>query len=234
MNEDRTVIHNMEQAVAGVLFFEGMEKEQIEILSRIAKLREYNKGNMVFHEGDEADGLYAVVSGKVKIFKSSFAGREQTLHIFGPGHPFGEVALFLGGRFPAHAQTLEKTTCLFLPKRDFLNLIKNNPDLVLKILAVLSKRLHMFTAQVESLSLKEVPERLAGYLLYLADQAGSDSVRLDIPKGELATLLGTIPETLSRIFTKLAQNNIIKVEGARIVILDRDTLESIATGETRI
>jgi CRP/FNR family transcriptional regulator len=94
------------------------------------------------------------------------------------------------------------------------------------MLAVLSMRLRRFTSQIENLSLKEVPARLAGYLLYLLEEQGQqDSVELEISKGQLASLLGTIPETLSRIFAKMSEEGLIEVVGRRINILDRQRLE---------
>ena len=97
------------------------------------------------------------------------------------------------------------------------------------MLAVLSMRLRRFTVQIENLSLKEVPARLAGYLIYLAEEQGSeDSVTLDISKGQLASLLGTIPETLSRIFAKLNQDGLIEVKDRAIKLLDYSGLEELA------
>jgi CRP/FNR family transcriptional regulator, dissimilatory nitrate respiration regulator len=224
----------LRQEVAQVVFFQGLAPGQIDALAGIAREKRFEKGATIFTEGDEADGFYAVVSGKVKIFKTSFAGREHTLHIFGPGAPFGEVPVFTGRRFPAHAQALEACRCLFFPKQEFLRLIRNQPELVLNILAVLSQRLHRFTTQIEDLSLKEVPERLAGYLLYLSEQSGSSTVRLDISKGELATLLGTIPETLSRILARMVQQDYIRMIGAEITVLDLARVRSLASGEHRL
>ena len=117
----------------------------------------------------------------------------------------GEVPVFTGTPFPANAQALSKSVLAFFPKKKFIALINSNPSLALNLLAVLSKRLRQFTVQVENLSLKEVPERLAAYLLFLSkEQGGTDEVTLPISKGQLASLLGTIPETLSRIFSKMS------------------------------
>jgi CRP/FNR family transcriptional regulator len=95
------------------------------------------------------------------------------------------------------------------------------------MLAVLSLRLRRFTMQIENLSLKEVPARLAGYILYLLKEQGrEDNVELEISKGQLASLLGTIPETLSRIFAKMTEEGLIEVVGRRINVLDRRGLEA--------
>ena len=97
------------------------------------------------------------------------------------------------------------------------------------MLAVMSKKLRQFTVQIENLSLKEMPARLASYLIYLAEeQAVEDVVTLNISKGQLASILGTIPETLSRIFAKLSGQQLIRVEGKKITLLDRDGLEDLA------
>ena len=110
---------------------------------------------------------------------------------------------------------------MFFPRSAFLTLIGNNPLLAMKMLSDLSHKLRQFSTQIENLSLKEIPARLASYLLYLAgEQSRTDQVELNISKGQLASLIGTIPETLSRIFAKLSTQGLIKVEGRRIFLLD--------------
>ncbi len=161
----------------------------------------------------------------MKISKISFAGKEHILHIFGGGEPFGEVPVFNGRPFPATAEALMKTRTLFFPRDKFVTLVEANPSLALNMLAVLSFRLRKFASQIENLSLKEVPARLASYLLYLSEEQGRDDmVELDISKGQLASLLGTIPETLSRIFSKMSDEGLIEVNGKKISLIDRDGL----------
>ena len=122
-----------------------------------------------------------------------------------------------------------KSHLLFFPRTAFTELIAKNPSLCLNMLAVLSMRLRQFTVQVENLSLKEVPGRLAAYLLYLAqEQEAEDTVSLPISKGQLASLLGTIPETLSRILTKMSNSGLIDVSGGEIKLLDYDGLEDLS------
>ena len=198
--------------------------------------RGFIRGEIIFSEGDEGNGFYVVISGKVKIFKLSSEGKEQILHIFGPGSPFGEVPVFSGEHFPAYAETLEESRILFIPRADFIDLITRNPLLALNMLAVLSRRLRTFTVLIENLSLKEVPGRLAVYLLFLSEQGkGIDDFTLDISKNQLASLLGTIPETLSRILSRMDREEFIKSTAPRhIKILDRKGLEELASGERRL
>lgn len=213
------------ELIAASILFGGLPEEQLEAMVRIAVEKKFAKGESIFHEGDPGNGFYMVAEGKVKIFKMSWAGKEQILHIFGPGEPFGEVPVFHGAPFPASAETLAKSVLLFFPREEFIALVQGNPSLALNMLAVLSLRLRRFVDQIENLSLKEVPARLAGYLLYLLEeQGGQNSVELEISKGQLASLLGTIPETLSRIFAKMSEEGVIAVEGKKIRILDRVAL----------
>ena len=159
--------------------FGGLPENQLEEIKQIALDRSYSKGETIFLEGDDGNGFYVVVEGRIKIYKVSSEGKEQILHIFGAGEPFGE--------------------------------------------------LRRFTVQIENLSLKEVPSRLAAYLIYLAEEQGRrDSVKLHISKGQLASLLGTIPETLSRIFAKMSAQNLIQVYGRDINLLDFTGLEALA------
>ena len=191
--------------IAATPLFSGLLKTQLTEIRSIAVERFYAKGENIFMEGDDGDGFYIVAAGSVKIFKVSLEGKEQILHIYGPGHPFGEVPVFSGQKFPANALALTQSHLLFFPRDAFVDLISTHPSLALNMLAVLSMRLREFTIQIENLSLKEVPGRLASYLRFLAmEQNQQDKVTLPISKGQLASLLGTIPETLSRIFTKMS------------------------------
>jgi CRP/FNR family transcriptional regulator len=206
--------------------FQGLPDNELSEIEKIAIERRFERGETIFFEGDEGNGFYIVMDGKVKIFKMSLQGKEHILHIFGEGEPFGEVPVFHGQPFPATAEALVKTSVLFFPRKEFVRVVTQSPSIALNMLAVLSMRLRRFASQIESLSLKEVPARLASYLLYLSEeQGGTDCVELEISKGQLASLLGTIPETLSRILGKMSDEGLIDVQGRRISLLNREGLE---------
>lgn len=220
---------NILDIIADTSLFNGLPENQLNEIGRIAVKKRYDKGEIIFLEGDEGNGFYVVADGKVKIFKSSIDGKEHILHIYGPGNPFGEVPVFSGKKFPANAQAILKSHLLFFPRTAFVELITTNPSLAMNMLAVLSMRLREFTVQIENLSLKEVPGRLASYLIYLADeQKTGTNIFLPISKGQLASLLGTIPETLSRIFSKMSSRNLIEINGREIKLLDRNSLADLA------
>ncbi len=214
------------------LLFQNLTTEQLKKLSAIAVERSYRKGEVLFAEGKRAEGFFVVCTGRVKVFKVSFDGREQILHLFDAGNILGEVPVFAGGAYPAHAEALTDVRALFVPREGFVHLIQEESGLALAMLAVLSQKLRHFTHLVESLSLKEVPSRLASYLLYMSEKGGSgDALDLGISKTQLAAVLGTIPETLSRIFSKMAAAGLIALHGRTILIKDREGLAALAHGE---
>jgi CRP-like cAMP-binding protein len=215
--------------ISGALLFKGLPENQLREIEGITVGKRFKKGDLIFSEGDDGHGFFLVSTGLIKIFKSSPEGKEQILHILGPGEPFGEVPVFSGQQFPASAEAIAESRLIFFPRSAFVALIAANPSLALNMLAVLSMRLRQFTVQIENLSLKEVPGRLATYLVYLADeQKRDDFVTLSISKGQLASLLGTIPETLSRIFAKMNSQNLIEVKDRNIKLLNLHGLEELA------
>lgn len=215
--------------ISGIPLFNGLPADQLDAIRKIAVEKRFNKGQTIFSEGDKTTGFFVIVDGRVKIYKVSSEGKEQILHIFEAGQSFGEVTVFTGQQMPANAQALAKTHLLLFARSAFVDLVTSNTSLALNLLAIMSKKLRQFAAQIENLSLKEIPARLASYLIYLAEEQGAeDAVVLNVSKGQLASLLGTIPETLSRIFAKLSAQNLIRVEGPKIVLLDREEIESLA------
>ena len=215
--------------ISTIPLFNGLPEDQIVAIKKIAVKKHINKGEIIVSEGDEGEGFFVIVEGRVKVFKVSTEGKEQILHIFGSGQPFGEVPVFTGQRFPANAQAIDKSRVLFFPRASIVNLISANPSLALNMLAIMSKKLRQFAVQIENLSLKEMPARLASYLISLAgEQNKNEVVTLQISKGQLASILGTIPETLSRVFAKLSGQNLINVDGKKIALLDRRGLEDLA------
>jgi CRP-like cAMP-binding protein len=215
--------------ISAIPLFNGLPADQLNAIRHIALEKQFSKGQTIFSEGDETKGFFVVVTGRVKVYKVSSEGKEQILHIFEAGQSFGEVTVFTGRQLPANAEALAKSRLLFFPRSAFVNLVSNNPFLALNMLAIMSKKLRQFAAQIENLSLKEIPARLASYLIYLAnEQQTAAAVNLNVSKGQLASLLGTIPETLSRIFAKLSAQQLIRVEGSRIWLLNRQGLEDLA------
>ncbi|MBW2003382.1 MAG: Crp/Fnr family transcriptional regulator [Deltaproteobacteria bacterium] len=217
--------------ISAIPIFKGLQEGKLSDLAEIAVEKHFSKGQIIFLEGDEGKGFFVVYSGLVKIYKISSEGKEKILRLVKPYGIFGPVPVFSGETYPASADAMKSTKALFFPRNVFINLIKKNPDIALNMLDALSDRLRQFTIQVENLSLKEIPSRLAAYFLHVSkEESRHDVFTLEIPKGQLANLLGTIPETLSRIFSKMREAGIIESEGNKIKILDMESLKALAEG----
>lgn len=188
---------------------------------------------MIFYDGDPAQSFYVVGKGRVKVFKTSPDGKEQILMIAAPGDSFAEAAMFAGSKFPASAQAIEDSDLIRFDRDQFLGLLGRNPDLALSLIGRLAHLLRKLTKLIESLSLTDVTTRLASFLREQSKLRGTAEtvVHLPIKKTTLAAQLGTIPETLSRSFAKLANDGIIEVSGPDIRILDPNRLSDLCTGD---
>jgi len=217
--------------ISAIPIFKGLQEGQLTDLAEIAVEKHFGKGQTIFLEGDKGKGFFVVRLGLVKIYKISTGGKEKILRIVKPHEFFGPVPLFSGETYPASADAMKSTKAFFFPRNVFINLIKKNPDIALNMLDALSDRLRQFTIQVEDLSLKEIPSRLAAYFLHVSkEESRNDVFTLEIPKAQLASLLGTIPETLSRILSKMREAGIIEIQGNKIKILDIESLKNFAEG----
>ena len=160
-----------------------------------------------------------------QIYKTSSDGKESVVHLIHPLAVYADIPLFEGKNYPTSAQALDSGTAIFIPKDDFINLIKGNHEISLKLLAGFAKRLKLMVIQIDDLQTKEVKNRLAKYLLNEINQNGTVNlpeplVKLTVPKSTVASFIGTITETLSRTFNKMQSEKIIRVEGKKIFILD--------------
>ncbi|RWX43089.1 CRP/FNR family transcriptional regulator, anaerobic regulatory protein [Candidatus Electrothrix aarhusensis] len=206
--------------LAGSILFQGLSNELINRLVSISRQKQYCKGETIFLEGRPSHGFYLIIQGQVKIFKASAEGKEQTFYTFGPGEPFGLTTLFLNKKSPACATSMVPTTVLFFPKEKLLQLTVDHPPLALSMLSGLSQRLCQLVEKIGSLALHGAPHRLSAHLIYLAEQQGrTDQVFLDMPKKQLACLLGTTPENLSRIFADMSNEGLIKMNGKCVQLL---------------
>ena len=197
--------------------------------------KDFPRQDTIFSEGREAEGFYILISGYVKLVKSSLDGKEYILRLVGPGETFAEAAVFSEAPYPATAMALEDCQTLYFPKAAFLRHLAASPTLARNMLATLSRlNLHL-TRQLEDLSLKEVSARLARYLLERCQETHGKIeagcwFELPTTKTHLASYLGTISETLSRTLSRLKSEGVIEVDKARITILDPGVLQKVARG----
>jgi CRP/FNR family transcriptional regulator, dissimilatory nitrate respiration regulator len=200
-------------------------------LAGVCGARDHADGEFLFQADEEAQGFHIIVDGVVKVCRFGADGKEQVLHVLGPGDACGEVPMFQGAGYPAHAHCLGKVRTLYLPREPFIALAREKVTILLSMLGVLSMRLRHLVQLVDDLSLKEVSARLAKHLLDLSARAGgARTVELETSKSMLASRLGTIAETLSRTLTKMKRRKIVGVARTKVTILDPAALQALAAG----
>ncbi|MBI4319685.1 MAG: Crp/Fnr family transcriptional regulator [Chloroflexi bacterium] len=204
-------------------YFVDLGPAELDRIQRRVLVSSYDKGEILFLEKEPCEGLYFVESGRVKVFKTSPDGKEQVLRVMQAGESFNEVPVFDGGPNPASAEALDKAVVYTISKGEMLALIRDVPDVANRVLKVFASRLRHLTMLVEDLSFRHVTGRLAKVLLEHADSA-HDAPRRRLTQQEMASLIGTAREVVGRSLKTLEEQGIIRMEGHRIVIVDRKAL----------
>jgi CRP-like cAMP-binding protein len=214
--------------------FSRLTPEDRRIVAAVASVREYPRGEMIFEQDTPSDAFYAIVRGRVKIFKMMPSGKDLILEVFGPGDPLGALATYMERPFPASATALEDTTCISIPRPAFFRLLEQNPTLVRGLLAGLTVRLVELTNRLAELTGGRIEPRLARLLLKLASQMGRQErggifIPLVLSRQELADMTGTTIETCIRIMSRWGKEQVVLTEKDGFVITNRASLESIAS-----
>jgi CRP/FNR family transcriptional regulator len=209
--------------------FADLNESERSLLARRMLTRRFAAGELIFGEGDPCLGLFVIDSGAVKIFKSSPGGREQVLAIDGPGDSIAEVPVFDGGPYPASAQATKDAVLLFISKADFRAVCLERPEVALKVLRFVGRRLRSLVSIIEELSFTTVRSRLAALLLRLARAGtpGPEGVSFPLPANnqELAAQIGTVRELVSRNLSRLQAAGIIRIEGRTVTVRSLKALE---------
>ncbi|HET7706673.1 MAG TPA: Crp/Fnr family transcriptional regulator [Thermoanaerobaculia bacterium] len=200
---------------ASIPLLAALRKEDRELLAPLCRLRGYEKGDAIFHEGDPADRMYFVHVGRVKIVKSA-GGRDVILEILGPGEPVGAVAVFERRPFPASAITLEPSSILSIPEREFFTLLESRPEMMRLVLAGLTYRLMMVNKRLADMT-GSAEYRAARLFLTLSDRVGltvEGGVRipLQLSRQEIADLIGTTLETAIRLMSRWQKDDVVRTE----------------------
>jgi CRP-like cAMP-binding protein len=213
--------------------FRALSPVDRETVARVTSVRNYDKGQTIFEEGQPSDAFYTVAAGRVKVFKMLPSGKDLILEVFGSGDPLGAVAAYDGRPFPASAVTLEDTTCLVIPRPDFFKLLEQHPTLVRGLLLGLTHRLVELTNRLAELSGGTIERRFARLFLKLASQMGREDrggtfVPLSLSRQELADMTGTTIETCIRIMSRWGKQNIVRTEKDGFVVLNQAALSGVA------
>jgi len=198
-----------------VPLFASFSAEARRRLAERSLMRSYAAGHVLFTTGEPCRGLYVVSEGRVRIYRTSPSGREQVLHVEGPGRPVAELPLIDGGVYPASAVTEVESRLAFIPRAEFEALYRGNPDVADAIIRELGKRLRHLVHVTETLAFRDVAARLASFLAEYAEQHGErtgDGVEivLDRTREELSQELGTARESVSRALKQLTEKGVIQ------------------------
>jgi CRP/FNR family transcriptional regulator, dissimilatory nitrate respiration regulator len=221
-----------QDTIRQIPLFSELTTEELRKFVLISQLKRFSKKETIFSEGDPYLGFYIILKGAVRIFKITPDGRDITLQIVEPFNLVAEIPLFDGKTYDSSCEAIEDSLLLFIPKEKFLSIFVKNPKISLKILQGFAKRLKQLTQQIETLTSKDVPQRLATYLAdEYAKQCQDESkneIVLNISRTTLASYLGTVIETLSRALRKLQDDGLIEVKGRKIKILNLEKLRKLA------
>jgi CRP/FNR family transcriptional regulator, cyclic AMP receptor protein len=195
--------------------------------------RSVGPGHVLFTTGEECRGLYMIESGRVRIYRTDPAGREQVMHIEGAGRTVAELPLFDGGPYPASAVTMEESRLVFLPRQAFEYLYRNQPDVAQAIIRNLGRRLRHLVHVTETLAFRDVAARLAMLLVGYAERAGKATasgveIELDRTQEEIAHEIGTARESVSRAMKQLRRKGLIEpLARNRLLIPDVSRLRAL-------
>ena len=210
--------------------FSRLTEDQLVLLASSVGSQSFERGETIFHQGSIGSALYIIVGGQVRIYTISAAGQELTLAIFRAGQFFGELALLDGQPRSASAKALDPTTTLTLHRAAFLHTINACPPIAAALLEAMALRLRQTTVHAGQLASRSAPQRVVRQLLDLAMQHGvSDdgATRIDLrlTQDDLASMSGTTRETVNRVLSSLRDQGLIRIERARVSVLDLSELE---------
>lgn len=188
------------------------------VIEGIGVAKSFRKGEMLFHAQDKANGLYYVQAGIIRVYRMDEQGKEVEVVRLEKGDFLGEAILFVSSVFPVFAQAAEDAKLVFVSKESLFRSLETNPDLSKFFLKLLAKKCVILNKRIDTLGFKSVRQRLIHYLITRCKGKTECWIDLPVKKVELAQLLGTISETLSRNLKQLQNEKLIDVKGSRIII----------------
>lgn len=203
--------------LSGLELFSSLDQEDLEKIAGVTSSRSFKKGEIIFMEDDPGDNLFILRKGWVKILKVSPEGKEKTLAILGPGDCLGELAILDGKGRSGMAQTLTALETLQINSSDFARILKQSPHIALSLLPVLTTRLRKANREIEKLIFQDVHHRLLSYFLENGTLEGENLLVKRLPQREIASIIGTSRETISRLFGELIDRGLISIEKEFIV-----------------
>ncbi len=208
-----------------VPIFSDLPAETLKMIENIGTRKVYKKNDVVLMEEEVGTALFVIIKGKVKVARSSTDGREVILTILSESDFFGEMAILDGLTRSATVTAIEESELFLIQRNDFLNLLREYPEISISLLQELTKRLRSADAKIKALSLKDAEGKVATVILQLADDIGKikhgkvEIERLPLQQ-DLANMAGTSRETISRTLHTFAKKGLIELDGSKLSILD--------------
>ncbi|WP_240376000.1 Crp/Fnr family transcriptional regulator [Bacillus piscicola] len=225
MSKDHQLKTNCIQLVP---IFQNLDKEEMVRIAALSHVKDFQKGEMVFHAGDEEEFLYIVHKGKVKVTHLTDNGKEQLLRILESGDFMGELSLFAKNIHDSYAQASSAAEICVIPRRTFQDVLIKHPETAMKVLEEVSRRLSQTERLITQFSSQDTEHRVAYYLLETAEEQKTTNLTLPMSKKDIASYLGTTQETLSRKLTDFQKQGWIEQHGhRRIRLLDKISLRQI-------
>lgn len=221
-------------AVRAVPIFRGLPADALARIEAMAVLRDYRRGEHLWHEGDPSDWFTIVVKGVVKVVKEGESA-DVIYELFGEGEPVGAIAVYNFMPYPASAVALEPVTLLALPRRDWFELLERNPELARSIIRELTRLVLALTRKLDEMRGASVESRIAQLFLTLAERIGRDTkegtvLTIQLTRQEVADLVGTTVESAIRVLSRWGREGILVTGEKRFVLPSRDRLREIAGG----
>ncbi len=221
----------MKEFLKKVPLFSSLKEEELEVLSNIGTIHNFNKERILMSVDEEGDSLYIITEGRVKVSVFSESGKEIIFSILRGGDFFGEMALLDGQPRSANITATEDSKVFILHRKDFANLLEKYPRISIKLLEELSIRLRKTDQRLESIALLDVTGRIATVLVQLGEEQGQETpegvlIRSRPTHQEIANMVGTTRETVTRVLKQLELKGYIKMTGKDVIILsDMDLIE---------
>ena len=223
-------MQNSMEFLKKIPIFSQVSDKTLTHIVKLQNIRKYNKGDIIFHEGDAGEAFFFVKTGKVKIYKTSFDGRDITLNILGEGSIFAEVTLFNDMDYPATVEVLENSEIGVILNKDIENLILQNTELALQIIKILNKRLFRSQTAVKDMAFSDTYIRITKTLIDLCKRHGTtteNGIEIDasLTRQDIADMVGTSRETVSRLISTLKKQGLILTDSKKIIITDINKLQ---------
>lgn len=234
MRVPETTEQTATELLRSVPLFADLEEGELERFSQVAVPRSFPAGTRVFHEGDSSDACYIVSEGSFRVTREHSDGRAITLATLGPGEIFGELAMLDGDTRSASAESITDGTLLALPANDVRSLLGRNPEIALKLVAGLVRRLRAANMRLSRQSFQTVPSRVAGILAQLSREGQENKdgegemqeVTIRMNQTDLAQLAGTSRESVSRFLAELERAGVVRSGRGRVTVLQPDKLRN--------